>query len=156
MRRLRLLPILGVFFVLFYADLGICEQDQGAECKRMVDSAIALFKDKGNDYAIKVLNTSAGPYRKGELYVYAMSFDGLMMAHAANRDLLGKSQHDMRDAKGKLLFPPMKEVAESKEGAGWVDYWWLRHGEAEPTLKRTYIKRVPGQEILLGAGYYVK
>ncbi len=145
--------ILSVLFVLVMASGALCDQESDA--KQLVDNAANVFQEKGKDYAIKLLNTSSGPFRKGELYVFAMNFEGVMLAHAAHRDLVGSSQAQMRDGKGELIFPPMLAAARD-QGSGWTEYYWLRHGEKEPTLKRTYIKRIPGEEILLGAGYYVK
>jgi cytochrome c len=144
---------LGAVLVLVMATMPLADQE--SDTVQLVESAAKLFQEKGKDYAIRLLNTTSGPFRKGEIYVFAMNFDGVMLAHAANRDLVGLSQATMRDGKGDLLFPPMVGVAKNP-GSGWTEYYWLRHGEKEPTLKRTYIKRVPGEDILLGAGFYVK
>jgi cytochrome c len=140
-------------FVLVMATIAFADPEE--EAKGLVEYAAKIFNEKGKDYAIKLLNSSSGPFRKGEVYVFAMNFDGVMLAHAANRDLVGSSQAALRDGKGELIFPPMLAIAKGP-GTGWTEYYWLRHGEKEPTLKRTYIKRVPGEEILLGAGYYIK
>jgi signal transduction histidine kinase len=129
--------------------------DAQSDSKELVDNAIEAFQEKGKDYSTKLLNTPSGPFRRGEVYVFAAKFDGTILAHAANRDLVGSSQTEMKDGKGQLIFPPMLEVAKN-QGSGWVEYWWNRHGEKEPTLKRTFIRRVPGEDILVGAGYYVK
>jgi cytochrome c len=144
---------LGVVFL--FAMVATALADQESEAVQLVENAAKVFQDKGKDYAIKLLNTSSGPFRKGELYVFAMNFDGVMLAHAANRDLVGSSQASLRDGKGDLIFPSMLAAAKGP-GSGWTEYYWLRHGEKEPTLKRTYIKRIPGEDILLGAGFYVK
>lgn len=129
--------------------------DQQSDSVEIVDKAVESFQSKGKDYTLKLINTMSGPFRKGEVYVFAISLDGIMLAHAANKDLVGINQNDMKDGKGNLIFPPMIEIAK-KQGTGWTEYWWVRHGEKEPTMKRTYIKRVPGQDLLVGAGYYIK
>jgi hypothetical protein len=46
-----------------------------------------------------LVNLSSGPFRKGKALAFAMTFDGVMLAHAANRDLAGKSQAAMKDDK---------------------------------------------------------
>ena len=68
--------------------------------------------------------------------MYALGFDGTMLAHAANRDLVHTNQSQLRDGKGNLIFPDQLETAANK-GSGWVEYYWTRHGEKEPALKRT-------------------
>lgn len=153
MKRPALGCVLAIAFTLCLVAAAFADQE--SEVRNLVDTAVGIFKAKGTDYAVKLLNSGSGPFRKGELYVFATAFDGTMLAHASNRDLVGSSQFNWKDAKGVLIFPPMLEIAKN-QGSGWVEYWWLRHAEKEPTLKRTYIRRVPGQDILLGAGYFIK
>lgn len=129
--------------------------DQQSDSIELVDKAVESFQTKGKDYTLKLINSMSGPFRKGEVYVFAVSFDGVMLAHAANKDLVGMTQNDLKDGKGNAIFPPMAEIAKN-QGSGWTEYWWTRHGEKEPTLKRTFVKRIPGQDILVAAGYYVK
>lgn len=153
MKRHAAYFVLGMAFVLCAATTAACDQE--SEAQQMVDKAAQSFREKGKAHTVKLFNSTAGPFRKGELYVFAMTFDGVFLAHAANREFVGTSQADRKDARGNPLFPPMLETAKNP-GSGWVEYWWPRHGEKEPTLKRTYIRRVPGEDILLGAGFYVK
>ncbi|MGO9567104.1 MAG: cache domain-containing protein [Desulfomonilaceae bacterium] len=121
----------------------------------MVDKAIELFKAQGKDQALKVVNASAGPLRKGALYCFAMDFKGRMLAHPVQEDLRGQDAWELQDAKGKFITQEFIKIAK-EQGQGWSEYWWIRINETTPTLKKTYIKRVPGQDILVGAGYYIK
>lgn len=125
------------------------------EVVEMVDLAISKFQEKGKDYALKVLNASMGPFRRGSLYVFAADFNGVNLAHPAKRDLVGKNAWNLKGAKGKYLVQEMIKVAKDP-GEGWVEYWWNRTGEKEPVLKRGYVKRVPGEDIWLGSAYIVK
>lgn len=129
--------------------------DQETDCMQLVKNASAVFKDKGRDYALKLINSSSGPFRKGELYVFALSSDGMGLGHPVNRDLLGVNQANMKDAHGMLFIQEFLKVAK-EQGSGWVAYWWNRHGEKEPAAKKSYIMKVPGEDIVLGAGFYVK
>jgi cytochrome c len=128
--------------------------EKETEVIALVNAAIQAFADKGTDHALKLINSPSSPFRKREIYVYAMSLDGVMLAHPANRDLVGKSQESFVDAKGTHINPVLRE-AMRKDGEGWAEYWWMRHGEKDPTLKRTYVKKVPGENIFVAAGYYV-
>ncbi len=56
----------------------------------LVDKAVAFFQEKGRDYAIKLLNASAGPLRKGSLYAFAIDQKGRMLSHPTQEDLRGK------------------------------------------------------------------
>jgi signal transduction histidine kinase len=121
----------------------------------LVDKAVEMFPPKGKEYTMKLLNASAGPLRKGAVYVFAVDFKGRMLTHPVQQELRGQDSWEMKDAKGKLFVQDFVKIAQ-EQGQGWSEYWWLRVNEPAPTLKKTYIKRVPGEDILVGAGYYVK
>jgi signal transduction histidine kinase len=121
----------------------------------MVNKALEIFKAQGKDQALKVVNASSGPLRKGALYCFAMDFKGRMIAHPVQEDLRSQDAWELQDAKGKFITQDFIKVAK-EQGQGWSEYWWMRVNETAPTLKKTYIKRVPGEDILVGAGYYVK
>ncbi len=131
--------------------------DEATDVKALVEKAAKIFKEEGLcDYGLRVVNAGAGPLRrKRELYVFAFDGNGVILAHPVNRKMVGKSQRGVKDAKGKLFGDEFIRVAK-EEGSGWVEYWWLRHGEQEPTLKRAYIMKVPGEDVFLASGYYVK
>jgi cytochrome c len=153
MRRLLMVTVAITFMCLMASTV---LADSEAEVQGMVNKAVALFKEKGKDYALRVLNSSSGPFRKGELYAFAGSMkDFTFVAHPVNAELLGTPQKDLKDAKGLLIFQEFVKVADNP-GAGWVQYWWVRRAEKDPTLKRSFIERVPGEDIFVGAGFYVK
>jgi signal transduction histidine kinase len=121
----------------------------------LVDKAVEMFSVKGKDQALKVVNASAGPLRKGSLYVFAVDFKGRFVGHPVQADLRGQDGWELQDAKGKFITQDFIKIA-TEQGQGWSEYWWLRVNEPSPTLKKTYIKRVPGEDLLVGAGFYVK
>jgi cytochrome c len=121
----------------------------------LVNKALEFFKAQGKDQALKIVNASAGPLRKGSLYCFAMDFKGRFVAHPVQEDLRSHDAWELQDAKGKFITQEFIKIAK-EQGQGWSEYWWLRVNEKTPTLKKTYIKRVPGEDMLIGAGYYVK
>ena len=139
--------------ILVMAPLMVSADD--ATVKDLVDKAAQLWKEKGRDYTLKVINASAGPLRKGSLYVFAVDFKGKFIAHPVQKDLRGHDQWEMQDANGKFVTQEFIKVAKSPEGFGWVEYDWIRVNESKPTKKRSYIKRIPNEDVLVGAGYYV-
>ena len=148
-----LASVLAVVF-LMVAPLSASADD--ATVEELVNKGVALWKEKGKDYTLKVVNASAGPLRKGSLYVFACDFKGKILAHPAQKDLVGVDQWELQDAKGRFLTQEFIKAAKSPEGFGWVDYDWMRVNESTPTPKRAFIKRVPGEDIFLGCGYYKK
>jgi len=121
----------------------------------MVNKALEFFKAQGKDQALKIVGASSGPLRKGALYCFAMDFKGRFIAHPVQEDLRSQDAWELQDAKGKFITQDFIKIAK-EQGQGWCEYWWIRINETAPTLKKTYIKRVPGEDILVGAGYYVK
>lgn len=121
----------------------------------IVDKAVEMFPAKGKEYTMKLINASAGPLRKGALYAFAVDFNGRFLSHPVQQELRGHEAWELKDAKGKLFVQDFIKIAK-EQGQGWSEYWWLRVNESAPTLKKTYVKKVPGEDILVGAGYYVK
>jgi signal transduction histidine kinase len=125
------------------------------EVKNLVNSAVSYFQEKGQDYSIKAFNAIHGPFVRGPLYVFAGTMDGRLVAHPMNKTLLEKPVLDMKDSDGKPLFRNMIEIVKS-QGEGWVDYMWPDPETKQPGHKRSYVKRIPSQDVWIGAGYYDK
>ncbi len=124
-------------------------------CMNLVNTAAKIFKTQGKDTALKYVNSLMGPLRNGAVYVFAVDFKGAMLGHPVQEDLRGQDAWELKDTKGKFIVQEFIKIAK-EQGQGWTEYWWLRASETSPTLKRTFIKRVPDEDILLGAGYYIK
>ena len=152
MKRIIVAAVVGVFVAL--TSFANASTDQALEAQQLLNKAVSTIKEKGKDYTLKLIN-SRGPFAKGELYVFALNMDNVLVAHPYNKKIVGKNLHNLKDTKGKLFVQEFKKVAQDP-GSGWVEYYWLRHGEKDGTLKRSYIKKVPGEDIYLGAGYYIK
>lgn len=136
--------------------LGICVQpgfaDRANDCVEIVQKVAKVFDEKGAEYAIKAINSKIA-YTDKEVYVFALSLNNVVIGHPYKPSLIGKYMSESEDVKGKKYFLEFKEVAEDP-GEGWVEYHWNRPGEKEHRFKRTFIKRIPGQDIYIGAGYY--
>jgi len=121
----------------------------------LVNKAVGMFKTQGKDYTLKVINATAGPLEKGAIYCFAVDFNGRFLAHPVQEDLRGQDAWKLQDARGKFIVQEFLKIAK-EHGQGCSEDWWIRVGETSPTLKKTYIKRVPGEDILVGARFYVK
>lgn len=152
---MKRLALIGVVVSLCCLYAVTCMADDQDVAKSLVDKAVASFQEKGKDYTIKLLNTMTGPFRKGPIYVFAVSMDGVTLSHPTNKKLRNMNVLKLKGTKGKEFIKEFIKVANDP-GSGWVEYYWKRHGEKDGTLKRSYIRKVPGQDILVGAGYYIK
>ncbi|MBI5249662.1 MAG: cache domain-containing protein [Desulfomonile tiedjei] len=127
--------------------------DQSTVCLELADKAEDFIHEKGKEYALKVFSASKGPFIDKEMYVFACSMDGKLLAHPYRRDIVGQDVNNLTDSKGKPIFREFQKVAQQK-GTGWVSYWWTKPGEQREFSKTTYIKRIPDYNIYIGVGYY--
>lgn len=154
---MRKLLALCMTLIIGLMCVGLAVADEAADTKALVEQGVAMVKDKGLDATLKAIGDPKGPFVKGDLYLFAGSLDkATATAHPFAADkLVGPDLTNLKDPKGNPFFIKFKEVA-ANPGSGWVDYWWPKPNEKEPSLKKTFIMRVPGQNAYIGAGYYAK
>lgn len=131
--------------------------DDAQDCKALVERAAEMFKRQGKDAALKAIDSNNGSALiKGDLYVFALSsVDNAMLAHPYEKTLKRLKMENIKDSNGKEFFKEFREVAVNK-GSGWVEYTWAKPGAKEPSPKRSYILKVPSEDVYIGSGYYVK
>lgn len=152
MKRYLIILLCAIFMAPVASMHAFDAPERAKESIALAKKAAALFKEKGKDYALKVINSKIA-LTDGELYVFALSMDNTMLAHPFMPSLIGKNVDDMKDSTGKKYFQEFKRVAEDP-GQGWVEYMWNRPGEDDPRFKRSYIIKVPNRDIYIGSGYY--
>ena len=88
-------------------------------------------------------------------YIWVHDLKGVMRLEPAIPMMEGMKLIDVKDGHGKRPFFEMNQVAKEK-GVGWVDYWWPKPGEQNPSHKVSYVKlcKVDGEDMVVGAGVY--
>jgi cytochrome c len=121
-----------------------------AEAKAMLEKAVAALKANKAD-AIKAFNTSPGPFRDRDLYVFCYNTsDGKFTAHP-NEKLMGTDIRALKDPKGTPLGENIYKGA--KEGAiSTTDYEFPKAAGGPPVPKQSFITVVGDQGC--GVGYY--
>ncbi|MDA3903443.1 MAG: cache domain-containing protein [Desulfuromusa sp.] len=127
-----------------------------AECIEMSKQAAEMIlQDK--DAALAEISKKNGKFVWKDSYVFAMDLKGKMLAHPMMPGLMKMksllSTPDKNPKEPKMLFVDFVVLAGTK-GEGWVDYMWPKPGSTTPMIKETYIYRVPGTSIFVGAGIY--
>ena len=125
------------------------------ECVAQVTQVVDRIKAEGFE-AVSATIKFSGPYSwKADGYVFCMDAEeGIMLAHPylppqmMNRSLMG-----WRDSNGKAFIREMVELAH-QDSKGWVAYMTRFRGSEEVRLKETYIEKVPGKNVIVGAGYF--
>ncbi len=147
--------ILVLLLGLFLAGSALADNATKDECVAKSKEAAQLIQDKGLDAAVTEINNKTGKFVWKDSYVFLMDLNGKMLAHPMSPTLIGKDLMGTKDKgdPGKLLFKEFVELAKTK-GEGWVDYMWANPGDPKPRKKITYIYRVPGKDLFVGAGIY--
>ena len=118
------------------------------EAKAMAVNAAALLQQNGPDKAFPVFDAPGGPFHDRDLYVMVYDDTGKNVAHGANAALIGKNLMGLKDTDG--VFVVRGIVAVKTEG--WVDYKWPNPVTKKLAAKTTYVVRVGGY--LVGVGAY--
>jgi cytochrome c len=150
---MRVLKLIAVALLVAVAPVGLVMADMSGDAVNLVEKAAAMFQEQGKEAALKAINDPKGPFVKGELYVFAVTTDNVMIGHPHEHSIRRMNVNNVEDSSGNLIFQKLKEVAE-KEGSGWVEYQWGKPGSDKPARKRTFVKKVPVENIYVGAGYY--
>ena len=88
--------------------------------------------------------------KSGYFYVYTM--DCVNVAHATQKDLVGKNLRDYRDPAGKYVIRDL--AAAAGKGGGFVPYLWRKPGEEGQHEKVGYAAPIPGTTWFIGSGVY--
>ncbi len=148
--------LLMIVAVLFVANTAFAESATKEECIATCKMAAEmLVKDKAA--GIAEIGNKTGKFVWKDTYVFLMDMDGKMLAHPIKPALTEKGSllavPDKNAEHPKMLFAEFVQVAKDS-GEGWVDYMWPKPGEEAPSKKDTYIYRVPGTDMFVGAGIY--
>jgi cytochrome c len=128
--------------------------DQADDAKNLVERALAMIKDQGKDVTLKAINDPKGPFVKGELYVFALTMGNVLVGQPHEPGLRRMNLTNTRDGNGQFFIQKFKEVVEN-QGSGWVDYTWAKPGQSIAGPKKAFVQKVPGEELYLGAGFYL-
>lgn len=124
------------------------------ECVAKTKQAADMVKEKGLQAVLDMIMDKNGPFVWKDSYIFCIDMNKKAnIAHPIKPKLIGKNLMHVKDVDGKLFFAEFINVAKSK-GSGWVEYMWPKPGEKKPSLKATYVYKVPDESVLMAAGIY--
>lgn len=135
--------------------LAVAQDQRGTpdEAVALVKKAAAFYKANGKDKLAAEINSRSPQFQDKDLYLFmSPAAGGALIAHGANAKMVGKTLGDLRDVDGVNFVQKFREVANSKEGHGWVDYKWPNAKTGQLEQKSTYIERI--DDVYLAAGIY--
>ena len=128
-----------------------------AEVIAKVKEAAAFLSEKGES-GLAQFNDPKGPWSWKDTYVFVFNCEkGLIIGHP-NYELVGTELAARADKNGFKYNVALCEEA-AKPSGGWVEYWRPSDvidetGSAEYRRKVSYMLKVPGQVMEVGAGIY--
>ncbi len=135
---------------------GFCVAGEKAtkeECISKVEQAAKLIQEIGLKPGLEKIMDKNGTYKWKDSYVFAMDIDsGNITAHP-KPGMMGYHIKPWKDADGTQPFAKMIDEIETKE-KGWVHYNYQPRGSQYTQLKNSYYLKVPGERVIVGAGYY--
>jgi len=151
------LRIIIVFIILLsLLAIGTLFADQAAKAKALVEKGVIMAVTKGEELTLKAIQDAKGPFIDGDLYLFAGPLDRVTMtAHPYKPEIVNADLSTFNDGHGNFLFFDFTKLA-IEDGAGWTEYWWPKPGKKDLSHKRTYVMKVPGQNMYIGCGYYVE
>ncbi len=154
-RRFQLAGLFTSIMLTLICVQPICASEKAIkeECMDKVNAAVALIQKEGPDASYKKIMDKSGPFIWKDSYVFCIGDKvGVTHAHPMSR-LLGFPMKNFKDEEGKQPFVEVIEVANTK-GHGWKSYYYSGGAEPKSRLKTIYFAKVPGENIIVGAGYY--
>jgi signal transduction histidine kinase len=120
-----------------------------------VDDAVILIRQMG-PRAFPVLKDNTSEFVYKDTYVFVVDSSYTVLVDPPFPGEEGHNVKNYSDISGKLFFQEFFRVANEK-GSGWVDYAWPKPGEAKPSPKSSYVRKivVRGLFYLVGTGIYV-
>ncbi len=122
--------------------------------KSFVEKAITYAKKNGKDAAIREFNDRNGTFVHGSLYIYALDYNGTLLALPYQPQLIGTDLSGLQDTFGVNY--TRIEILLAQHGGGFVFYHYpnpARNMTLEP--KMSYVQKVD-ETWWLGAGIYLQ
>jgi TRAP-type uncharacterized transport system substrate-binding protein len=122
------------------------------EAVAMIKRVQEKFKKDGAEATFAAVTAQTRQFHDRDLYVYILDYNCVVQAHAARKDLVGKSLWEFRDQDGVYPARNTMEIAKTN-GSGWTDYRWTNPKTGLVEAKSTYVERV-GDRFAAGVGIY--
>jgi len=119
------------------------------DAQSLVEKARRYVKEKGKEQAFAAFNDPNGGFIKGELFILAQDYNGVILAYGSNLDMVGQNLGKARDAHGKPIGGGMIQLAK-QQGQGWYEYSFHHPFTKVVTPKQTYVQGMDGYYLACG------
>lgn len=120
------------------------------ELVSFVKEAVEFTKANGFEKACAEFNDGT-KFKRGEYYMFAYDFNGVVICHGAKKELIGKNLLNFKDVKGTELIKDF--IREVKAGNGFVKYYW-DHPESKSVKRKLGYAEAVSEKYWVGSGIY--
>jgi cytochrome c len=142
--RVRVNRCFGVALTVLVVALSGAALAAGAskdEAVAMVKKAVAAIKAEGADKAYAEISNPQGPFVDRDLYIVVYRMDGVVLAHGADKKLVGVDRLHDKDIDGKEFVKERVELAKT-ESSFWQSYKYLNPVTEAVEPKQMYCERL--------------
>ena len=146
---------MAVALVVLFGTVSLLKAASLEEAKALGVKAATYIKANGKDKGVAEVNNPKGQFVKGDLYVTVTAFDGRLLAHPMQPQLVNLAQNPatVKDATGKLFVQESTEIAKTK-GSGWVTFSWTNPGTGKVQPGKYWVQRVEGMDMYTMCGVF--
>ncbi|MCP4119719.1 MAG: hypothetical protein GY737_30815 [Desulfobacteraceae bacterium] len=152
--------ILFVLVVFSLIPVAFCQAANPENIKQVYDNvqtAVSAIEKNGPAIYPELAKLNS-PYNKGSYYIFVVSLEegkkGEFLAHPTLQ-LVGRNIMTLKEPRTNRKFgQEIVQIAESPEGCGWTTYYWVKPDVKKILPKASYIMKVPGMPVAVGAGIY--
>ena len=123
------------------------------DARAMVRRAVEFYRRNGRQRLLQEINNPQGQFHRGDLYAFAYDRSMTWLAHPLKPELVGQNWIDKKDwSGGKYFRREIQQVAQSKDGTGWVEFEYENPVNGQHDHKTTYVEGL--DDLILCAGAY--
>ena len=122
-------------------------------CVSLVRLAVSEIQRNGPSVAARKFNQRNGGFHQRDLFIVMSDMRGFLLAHGGEAALIGTDTYELTDAKGYAYVKQAVQLA-TNPGSGWLSYEVRNPATGRPSIKNTYVERVPGTDYWVCCGIF--
>lgn len=146
----------GVYLPGASKEISTAKKMMAPELMTLVREGAAVL-EKDGEMAYPEFRKKGSKWFSDHTYLFIFNMDGTRVFHPAEPESEGQNDLGLKDVMGRPIGKMIIETGVNNSGEGWVHYMYPQPGEAFPTWKSSFVKRVTypnGKQYILGSGIY--
>ncbi len=119
--------------------------------KYWVSTAVSYCRAQGKEKSQVEFSNPKGYFSSGDMHVFALTLDGSVIAHGADKRYSGRNFTEISNSQGEKYFQDVISTANQK-GQGIVEYWWTNPSTQRVEPPNVYFEKI--DDIIICSGVY--